>query len=69
MHAFYDVGRVWYKDPNGIDPSAPTGTSDEWHRGYGGGVWFTPFDLKIIAAEVAHSNEGNLFYIRLGFLF
>ncbi len=69
VHAFYDVGRVWYKDPNGIDPSAPTGTSDDWHRGYGGGVWFTPFDLKIIAAEVAHSNEGNLFYIRLGFLF
>ena len=69
IHGFYDVGRVWYKDANGIDPSSPTGTSDVWHRGYGGGIWFTPYDLTTIVTEVAHSNEGNLFYLRLGFLF
>lgn len=69
IHGFYDVGRVWYKDSNGIDPSAPSGTSDDWHRGYGGGLWFTPYDLTTIVTEVAHSNEGTLFYLRLGFLF
>ena len=69
IHGFYDVGRVWYKDSNGIDPSAPSGNSDDWHRGYGGGLWFSPFDLTTIVTEVGHSNEGTLFYFRLGFLF
>ena len=69
MHVFYDVGRVWYKDSTGIDPSAPTGKSDEWHRGYGGGLWVVPYDLTTVVAEVGHSNEGTLFYLRLGFLF
>jgi hypothetical protein len=69
MHVFYDVGRVWYKDENGIDPSAPSGKSDKWHKGYGGGLWLTPYDLTTIVTEVGHSEEGTLFYLRLGFLF
>ncbi len=69
VHAFYDVGRVWYRDENGIDPSAPGGTSDKWHRGFGGGAWFRPYDLTTIVTEVGHSEEGTLFYLRLGFLF
>lgn len=69
VHAFYDVGRVWYTDNNGIDPSAVSGISDQWHKSYGGGLWFTPYNLITIVAEVAHSVEGTLFYLRLGFLF
>jgi len=66
---FYDVGRVWYKDDSGVDPSSPTGKSDQWHKGFGGGFWFTPFNLALVSTEVGHSVEGTLFYIRLGFLF
>ncbi|WP_333820694.1 BamA/TamA family outer membrane protein [Ohtaekwangia sp.] len=66
---FYDIGRVWYKDANGIDPSAPTGKSNVWHHGVGGGVWLTPFNLAVVSAEVAHSEDGNMFYVRLGYLF
>ncbi len=69
MHVFYDVGRVWYKDSNGIDSSAPSGKSDQWHKGYGAGLWFIPYDLTTIVTELAHSDEGTLFYLRLGFLF
>jgi outer membrane protein assembly factor BamA len=69
VHVFYDVGRVWYKDPNGLDPSAPGGVSDKWHRGFGGGIWFRPYDLTTIVTEVGDSEEGTLFYLRLGFLF
>ncbi|HYG18596.1 MAG TPA: BamA/TamA family outer membrane protein, partial [Ohtaekwangia sp.] len=69
MHAFYDVGRVWYKDESGKDPSAADGSSSLWHNGIGGGLWFTPFNLTTIATELAHGEEGNMFYIRLGFFF
>jgi hypothetical protein len=69
IHAFYDVGRVWYKDANGIDPSAPGGDSDTWHKGFGGGLWLTPFELTTIVTEVGTSKEGTLFYLRLGYLF
>jgi outer membrane protein assembly factor BamA len=67
--AFHDVGRIWYKNEDGIDPSAPDGKSDIWHRGWGGGVWFTPFNLSVLALELGHSPEGTLGYVRLGFLF
>jgi hypothetical protein len=66
--AFEDVGRVWYEDDSGIDPSAG-GKSSLWHNGYGGGVWFTPFNLAVLSVEAAHSTEGTLAYVRLGFLF
>lgn len=65
---FYDVGRVWYKDENGIDPSAG-GRSDKWHNGWGGGLWFTPFNFTVVSVEAGHSEEGTLGYVRLGFLF
>jgi hypothetical protein len=66
---FYDIGRVWYKDSTGNDPTAASGKSSTWHKGFGGGLWFTPFNVAAITAEVGHSNEGTLFYVRLGFLF
>lgn len=66
---FYDVGRIWYKNDDGMDPSASEGTSSRWHQGFGGGVWFTPFNLTVLSLEAGHSREGTLGYVRLGFLF
>lgn len=66
---FRDFGRVWYKDSEGNDPTAQSGNSDVWHTSWGGGLWMTPFNLTVLSAEVGHSVEGNLFYVRLGFLF
>ena len=66
---FYDIGRVWYKDGNGVDPSVKDGTSNLWHNGWGGGIWLTPFNLTVLSVEVGHSTEGTLGYVRLGFLF
>lgn len=67
--AFFDMGRVWYKDVQGFDPSTPAGKSAVWHKGVGGGVWFTPFNFTVLALEAAHSPDGALGYVRLGFLF
>jgi hypothetical protein len=60
---------VWYKDSSGIDPTASSGKSTVWHKGFGGGFWFTPFNMAVISTEVGHSVEGTLFYARLGFSF
>ena len=65
---FHDLGRVWYKDEFGVDPSAG-GKSNKWHKGWGGGLWFTPFNFAVVSVELGHSEEGNLGYVRLGFLF
>lgn len=56
---FFDVGRIWYKNED----------SDRWHKGFGGGLWFTPFNLTVLSLEAGHSREGTLGYVRLGFLF
>ena len=66
---FHDFGRVWYKNDNGIDPSAVSGESNRWHKGSVGGVWFTPFNLSVLSFEVGHSVEGTLAYVRMGFMF
>ena len=66
---FFDVGRVWYKDQSGVDPSTINGRSNVWHNGWGGGVWFTPFNFTVLSLEAGHSREGTLGYARLGFLF
>lgn len=65
---FHDIGRVWYTDDTGIDPSAG-GKSNQWHKGWGGGIWFTPFNISVLSLELGHSEEGTLGYLRLGFLF
>jgi len=56
---FHDIGRVWLEGEN----------SNKWHRGVGGGIWFTPFNMAALSAEVGRSEEETLFYVRLGFLF
>ncbi len=66
---FYDAGRVWYRNENGMDASASDGKSTWWHNGWGGGIWFTPFNVTILSAEIGRSNDGTLLYLRMGFLF
>lgn len=56
---FNDVGRVWY----------PLQSSDQWHQGYGGGIYVVPADLILIQAAVGFSKEGSLPYISIGFNF
>jgi hypothetical protein len=57
--AFNDVGRVW----------APGESSNTWHDGYGGGLYFIPAQLILIQAVVGFSNEGAYPYISAGFRF
>jgi hypothetical protein len=67
--AFHDGGRVWYEDASGSDPSVLDGASEVWHTSFGGGLWFTPFNLTVLSIEAAHGKEGTLGYVRFGFLF
>ena len=56
---FNDVGRVW----------TPDESSQQWHDGYGGGVYFLPAQLLLVQAVVGFSNEGAYPYISAGFRF
>ncbi|HEY0177781.1 MAG TPA: BamA/TamA family outer membrane protein, partial [Pedobacter sp.] len=56
---FNDVGRVWY----------PGQSSDQWHHGYGGGIYIVPADLILIQAAVGFSKESTMPYISVGFNF
>ncbi len=53
---FFDVGRVWMKGQ----------TSHEWHKSYGGGLYYSPFDIVVLAATVGISDEDRLFNFSLG---
>ena len=71
LYGFFDTGRVWYKDQTGIDPSAPSGKSEIWHAGYGGGIWVAPLRRYVFSIDVATSTTDNdlLIYFRYGFFF
>ena len=56
---FVDHGRVWLNDED----------SDLWHRGYGGGLWMTPFGMTVLTASVGISDEGELLDLSVGFQF
>lgn len=61
VYGFYDVGRVFHSTD--VD-------ANDWHSGVGGGVWLsfvTPGSL--VSGGVGHSDEGNRFYVRVGFAF
>lgn len=57
--AFADNGRVWI----------PKEHSDTWHHGYGGGLWFLPFNKMSLTATYGVSKEDKLVSIKAGFLF
>ncbi len=67
----YDVGRVWYNDESSRDPSVSDGSSEKWHRGYGAGIWFTPFEATVIHFDLTTSDDQDnlLPFVRFGFLF
>ncbi|MEM7101641.1 MAG: BamA/TamA family outer membrane protein [Bacteroidota bacterium] len=54
-----DIGRVWLTND----------TSDLWHYGYGGGVWFSIFDLGVLSATYTFSDTDDLFILGVGFFF
>ncbi len=53
---FEEVGRVWIKNEE----------SKKWHNSYGGGLYFSPFNLVIVSATVALSDEETLFNFSIG---
>jgi hypothetical protein len=53
---FTDLGRVWMENED----------SKKWHTSYGAGLYFAPFNIAIISATVAFSNEETLFNIGVG---
>jgi hypothetical protein len=59
LSGFFDIGRVWYDGD----------TSDVWHTGYGGGIWFNVFESFLLNSSIGLSEEGTLFSIKAGFLF
>jgi len=60
INGFYDRGRVWLEGED----------SDLWHQGYGGGIWFTPYQATVITLELSSSEEENLLpFVRFGFMF
>ena len=56
---FVDQGRVWLNDED----------SDAWHRGYGGGLWMTPYKSTVLTASVGVSDEGEVLDLSVGFQF
>ena len=57
--AFSDVGRVWIPDE----------ISHVWHWGYGGGLFFIPYNKLAFTISYGISNEDQLLLIKAGFLF
>ncbi len=57
--SFADHGRVWI----------PGEKSEQWHCGYGGGIWFLPFKKMALTATYAVSKEDKLLSVKTGFLF
>ncbi len=65
---FHDIGRVWSDNPDQIFEDS---SLENWHRGYGGGLWVSPLGKIVLSTEVARSNDedNTLFFIRFGFMF
>ena len=59
IFGFFDDGRVWIKDED-----APG-----LHTGYGGGIFFLPFNLSALSLYYATSRDTNAVTLKAGFLF
>lgn len=53
---FNDIGRVWYTKQD----------SKKWHNVFGGGFYYTPFNLVILSATMGYSKEEKVFNFSLG---
>jgi hypothetical protein len=56
---FNDIGRVWEHGQS----------SDQWHDGYGGGLWVSPLQKLVFSASYGQGTDGGVLLIKLGFLF
>ena len=59
LTGFFDTGRVW------VDGES----SDKWHTGTGGGIYFMPAGLTLIQVIAGHSTEGWYPEVSLQFRF
>jgi hypothetical protein len=60
---FYDTGRVWHEaDPEGED-------FNQWHPGWGGGIFLSPYDLIAFSGMYTKSDEWDFIEVKLGFFF
>jgi hypothetical protein len=53
---FNDAARVWSDGES----------SSKWHDSYGGGIYYIPFNMFIVSATMAFSDEKPLFNITIG---
>jgi hypothetical protein len=53
---FYDVGKIWMRGQD----------SRKWHQSYGGGFYYSPFNIVIVSATVGISDEDKLLNFSLG---
>lgn len=56
---FFDDGRVWITDED----------SDTFHTGYGGGIYFLPYNMMAFTAYFSSSKEVSFVTLRAGFFF
>jgi hypothetical protein len=56
---FFDDGRVWVKDE----------TSNKIHTGYGGGIYYLPYNMMAFTAYFSSSREVSFVTLRAGFFF
>jgi hypothetical protein len=59
VYGFFDDGRVWIKNEH----------SNVLHAGYGGGIYFVPYNRLAVNLSFASSKEVHVFTFRTGFLF
>ena len=71
IFGFFDLGKVWFEDAQGNDPTVADGKSDIWHRGFGGGAFISPFNAFLVNFDISWSSfdSGAVKYFRFGFLF
>lgn len=56
---FDDIGRVWL----------PGERSEEWHNGYGAGIYIIPVELVLLQFSRGYSKEGAINYLTIGYRF
>ena len=57
LMGFFDNGRVWTDGES----------SDAWHQGYGGGVWFELFNTFVLNTYAGFSDDDQTLTVQLGF--
>jgi len=57
--SFFDDGRVWIEDDH----------SSKLHYGYGGGIFFLPYNLTALNIYYSRSKETSMVTVKAGFFF